>query len=97
MSDTESEENRENEEVAEQGWKKIRDNDRRIKDALSQICSIRAETEEMRRENAKMFHLYKHKLGTKGNSILEKLYFHDYPTLEDVEKAVETQVCVYLR
>lgn len=91
MSDTESEENRENEEVAEQGWKKIRDNDRRIKDALSQICSIRAETEEMRRENAKMFHLYKHKLGTKGNSILEKLYFHDYPTLEDVEKAVETQ------
>lgn len=58
---------------------------------MSQISTIRAETEEIRRENAKVFHQYKHKLGTKGNNILEKLYFHDYPTIEDVEKAVESQ------
>ena len=90
MSDTE------NNEEAERGWKKIRDNDRRIKDALNQITTIRDETEQMRRENAKMFHLYKHKLGTKGNAILDKLYFHDFPTLEDVEKAVQTQVSFFL-
>merc|ERR1712168_1060944 len=82
----------EDEEVPhENEWKKIRDNDKKIRDALTKINSIRAETEELRRQNAKMFHLYKHKLGTKGNAILEKLFFHDYPTLEDVEKAVETQ------
>jgi len=94
MTMSEQEENDEINEEIEQGWRKIRENDKKIRDVLSQISTIRAETEEIRRENAKVFHQYKHKLGTKGNNILEKLYFHDYPTIEDVEKAVESQAAI---
>ena len=41
------------------GMKKIEDNNLRLDDLHEHIKNIRAETEEIRRENAKMFHIYK--------------------------------------
>ena len=39
--------------------KKIEDNNLKLDDLHEHIKNIRAETEEIRRENAKMFHIYK--------------------------------------
>merc|ERR1719317_1777504 len=61
------------------------------------IKNIRAETEEIRRENAKMFHIYKEKLGRKGNQLLEKLYFKDYPSLEHIENAIKNEPLLALK
>ena len=41
------------------GMKKIEDNNLKLDDLHEHIKNIRAETEEIRRENAKMFHIYK--------------------------------------
>ena len=57
-------ENNENDQDAEKekckkGMKKIEENNMKLDDLHEHIKNIRAETEEIRRENAKMFHIYK--------------------------------------
>lgn len=96
LSKTETSENIEDNEEAEnerhkKGMKKIEDNNLKLDDLHEHIKNIRAETEEIRRENAKMFHIYKEKLGRKGNQLLEKLYFKDYPSLEHIENAIKNE------
>ena len=64
LSKTETSENTEDNEEAEnerrkKGMKKIEDNNLKLDDLHEHIKNIRAETEEIRRENAKMFHIYK--------------------------------------
>ena len=64
LSKTEILENNEDNEEAEnekrkKGMKKIEDNNLKLDDLHEHIKNIRAETEEIRRENAKMFHIYK--------------------------------------
>ena len=64
LSKTETSENIEDNEEAEnerrkKGMKKIEDNNLKLDDLHEHIKNIRAETEEIRRENAKMFHIYK--------------------------------------
>ena len=64
LSKTETLENNEDNEEAEnekrkKGMKKIEDNNMKLDDLHEHIKNIRAETEEIRRENAKMFHIYK--------------------------------------
>ena len=46
-------------EKCKKGMKKIEDNNLKLDDLHEHIKNIRAETEEIRRENAKMFHIYK--------------------------------------
>jgi len=79
------------------GMKKIEDNNLKLDDLHEHIKNIRAETEEIRRENAKMFHIYKEKLGRKGNQLLEKLYFKDYPSLEHIENAIKNEPLLALK
>ena len=64
LSKTETSENIEDNEEAEnerrkKGMKKIKDNNLKLDDLHEHIKNIRAETEEIRRENAKMFHIHK--------------------------------------
>ena len=42
---------------------------------------IREETETLRKENAEGFYKLRHLLGKKGVSVLEDLYFKEYPDL----------------
>jgi len=102
LSKSETAENNEDDQEAEKerlkkGMKKIEDNNLKLDDLHEHIKNIRAETEEIRRENAKMFHMYKEKLGRKGNQLLEKLYFKDYPTLEHIENAIKNQPLLALK
>ena len=64
LSKSETAENNEDDQEAEKerlkkGMKKIEDNNLKLDDLHEHIKNIRAETEEIRRENAKMFHIYK--------------------------------------
>ena len=84
-------------EKCKKGMKKIEENNLKLDDLHEHIKNIRAETEEIRRENAKMFHIYKEKLGRKGNQLLEKLYFKDYPSLEHIENAIKDEPLLALK
>ena len=84
-------------EKCRKGMKKIEENNLKLDDLHEHIKNIRAETEEIRRENAKMFHIYKEKLGRKGNQLLEKLYFKDYPSLEHIENAIKDEPLLALK
>lgn len=79
-------------EKLEMGFIKIRNNELKLRDLIVNLSAIREETENIRRENARQFHLHKNKLGTGGNRLLEKLYFHDYPSLEATELEVESKL-----
>ena len=39
----------------------------------------------------------KEKLGRKGNRLLEKLYFKDYPSLEHIENAIKDEPILALK
>jgi hypothetical protein len=80
------------EEKLEKGFQLIKNNDLKLKEMNTNLTEIRKETENIRRENAKYFHLYKNKLGTGGNRLLQKLYFHDYPSLEATEAELESNL-----
>ena len=48
---------------------------------------LREETEKLRRENAEGFFSLRHLIGSKGEKILENIYFCDFPHLAELEEA----------
>ena len=68
-----------NDEEIEKALKVIQDQDIALVDLRSKYESLKDETEKIRRENAAGFYRLKHLLGEKGNSLLDQIYFKDYP------------------
>jgi hypothetical protein len=50
---------------------------------------LREETEKIRRENAQGFFKLRHLLGKKGKSVLQDIYFNEYPHLQQLENGSE--------
>jgi hypothetical protein len=58
---------------------------------------LREETEKIRRENAQGFFKLRHLLGKKGKSVLQDIYFNEYPHLQQLENGSEKGEEYWLR
>ena len=63
----------------EKALKVIQNQDSALIDLRARYEDLKDETEKIRRENAAGFYRLKHLLGEKGNSLLDQIYFKDYP------------------
>jgi len=73
------------------GLAKIQSNDLTLLELRARQFELREETEKIRRENAQGFFKLRHLLGKKGKTILQDIYFNEYPHLQQLENASETE------